>query len=383
MTSEGEGRVITFPGKQTQIDGPKPEPEVIDAELLDEPAAAAAAAVTVDQPHDVIDLLPWHQSDDRRPIIHPAFTREHWGTAWRWYLGRATHITVVHTIRIPYYQGKTLLYAPWGILRVSGRIKDWVGDVETKIIKQLAIRHAEQDLHTAYTMHQGADRQGAPKRRARRICLLILTLLFAGGCVALWYRAPGWVTVLVALGVIDLIGYVGRPADKPMFSPAVVKEQYVKLTSDIVVRGLSSTGIAALASKDAVIMFPSPIQRDGEGWRAEVDLPHGTTPTEVIKVRNKLASGLRRPLGCVWPEGAPDVHEGRLILWVGDKDLAKKGYVRWPLASKGRYDYFSRLPFGEEPRGRLVTLALFEHNMIIGAIPGQGKTGTARCIVCA
>jgi DNA segregation ATPase FtsK/SpoIIIE, S-DNA-T family len=373
---DGEGRVITFPGKQKAIEA---ESEVVEAELVE----PVTAAVSVDQPHELLDQLPWQQPDERRPIIHPALTREHRSAALKWYAGRTFHRAKYHTVRAPWYQGKTFLYAPWGFLLVAKRLCDWVTDADSKVIKQQAVRHAENDLKDAYLMYQGADRLSAPKRRARRIVLLVLLGLLLGGGLALWFLAPSWVFVLSVLGLIDVLGYAGRPVDKPIVGPAVVNEQYVKLTSDIVVRGLSSTGIAALAAKDAVITFPSPIQRDGEGWRAEVDLPHGTTATEVIKARNKLASGLRRQLGCVWPEGAADVHEGRLILWVGDKDLAKKGYVRWPLANKGRYDFFSRMPFGEEPRGRLVTLSLFEHNMLIGAIPGQGKTGAARCIVCA
>lgn len=378
--------LIQFPGKPpTEPDGAastdvEAAPEVVEAELVEQPVTAA---LSVDQPRDVIDHLPWQQPDERRPIIHPALTKEHRSAALKWYAGRTFHRARYHTVRAPWYQGKTFLYAPCGFLRIARRASDWVTDADSKAIKQHAVRHAEKNLTDAYQMYQGADRLSAPKRRGRRIVLLIMVGLLLGGFLTLWFLAPSWVFLLTVLGLVDVLGYAGRPIDRPLIGPAVVNEQYVKLTSDIVVRGLSSTGIAALAAKDAVITFPAPIQRDGEGWRAEVDLPHGTTATEVIKARNKLASGLRRQLGCVWPESAPDVHEGRLILWVGDKDLAKKGYVRWPLAMKGRHDFFSRLPFGEEPRGRLVTIPVFQHNIIIGAIPGQGKTGAASCITCA
>ena len=94
-----------------------------------------------------------------------------------------------------------------------------------------------------------------------------------------------------------------------------------KLTSDVVVRALSALGLAginqALARNPNAIGFAAPITRDGPGWRADVDLPYGVTAAEVIERRDKLASGLGRPLGCVWPEGDHEVSPSRLTLWVG------------------------------------------------------------------
>ena len=378
--------LIQFPGKPpAEPSGAasasvEAAPKVVEAAPIDEPTNVP---VLVDQPHDVTGVLPWQQPDERRPLVPPAFTKEHRAAALRWYAGRLAHRAKYHAIRVPWYQGKTFVYAPRGGARLVMGVWEWVRVSEARAIQDQAVRRAADNLKEGAEIYHAAERVAAPKRKTRRIVFTVVSVAAVGGAVGLWFFIPSWVLLLIVCATIDILGYVGRPVDRPLIGPAVVSEQYVKLTSDIVVRGLSSTGIAALSAKDAVITFPAPIQRDGEGWRAEVDLPHGTTAAEVIKVRNKLASGLRRQLGCVWPEGAPDVHEGRLILWVGDKDLAKKGYVRWPLASKGRYDFFTRMPFGEEPRGRLVTLPLFQHNLIIGAIPGQGKTSAGRCIVCA
>ena len=69
--------------------------------------------------------------------------------------------------------------------------------------------------------------------------------------------------------------------------------------------------------------LPSPVREDGPGWRAEVDLPYGVTATQVIERREQLASGLRRPLGAVWPEPVTSEHAGRLELWVGRADMSK------------------------------------------------------------
>lgn len=384
MSTDTEGRVIQFPDKTDNRATPvptEPEPQVVDAEFVDD---EPKTVVAVDQPHDVIDVLPWQQLDERRPVISPVFTKEHRDAALRWYLGRAFHRARYHTARLPWYQAKTLAYVPRGAVRIGRHVLGWVNVAEAQELKKMAVRHAvDKSLHDGHAIYHQAERVAAPKIRARRIVLAAMGMVLAVGLLGLWFFTPAWVTVLALLGLTDMLGYAGRPVDNPIIGPAVVSEQYVKLTSDMVVRALSSMGLGALAAKDAVITFPSPIQRDGDGWRADVDLPHGTTADEVIKGRPKLASGLRRPLGCVWPEGDASIHEGRLVLWVGDKDLAKKGYVRWPLGSRGQHDYFDKLPFGEEPRGRLVTMPLFQHNVLIGAIPGQGKTAAVRCITCA
>src|SRR5699024_10142398 len=107
-----------------------------------------------------------------------------------------------------------------------------------------------------------------------------------------------------------------------------------KLTSNIVETALAALGISqisqAMAKGGGGIGFPKPITRDGKGWRADVDLPPGVTPGDVMERRSKLASGLRRPLGCVWPEADSGEHAGRLVLWVGDQDMRKAKQPAWP-----------------------------------------------------
>ena len=55
----------------------------------------------------------------------------------------------------------------------------------------------------------------------------------------------------------------------------------------------------------------------------------------------------------------------------------------WPLARAGQADTFTAFPFGTDPRGRQVAGQLFEHNWLIGAAPGQGKTSAVRVVTCA
>jgi S-DNA-T family DNA segregation ATPase FtsK/SpoIIIE len=63
------------------------------------------------------------------------------------------------------------------------------------------------------------------------------------------------------------------------------------------------------------------VGRDGPGWHVEAELPYGATASDVAERRERLASGLRRPLGAVWPEPAPDGHAGLLHVFVGDKAI--------------------------------------------------------------
>jgi DNA segregation ATPase FtsK/SpoIIIE, S-DNA-T family len=68
---------------------------------------------------------------------------------------------------------------------------------------------------------------------------------------------------------------------------------------------------------------------------AEVDLPYGVTAAMVTERREQLGSGLRRPLGAVWPEPVTSEHAGRLELWVGRADVAKSRQGPWPLLRGG------------------------------------------------
>ena len=103
----------------------------------------------------------------------------------------------------------------------------------------------------------------------------------------------------------------------------------------------------------------------------------------ILARRAQLASGLRRPLSATWPAPVPHEHEGRLELWVGFHDISKAKPPAWPLLRAGQTDVFASFPFGTDPRGRPVAAQLFEHNWLIGAAPGQGKTAAVRVVACA
>ena len=382
MTTDAEpqGKVVHFPRPRNpeQIEvGDKPdntrpaaelEPqgEVVDAEFIDDETTVPVDSHSGEKP------LPWKSGQiEVRPILPPVLHKEHRQDALRYYRKLYGVRVAYHAIRLPSYGVLIVANSPRGAWRVAGRIAGWVTVADNKPLRDLAVR--KEDPLTWLQL----DRATAPKAHARRIVLGALGGPAVIGVGVLAFIAPQVALVVFVLTVIGL-GLAGRPVDRPLIGPAVVLPQQQKLTSGIVVKALASTEIPALNRKDTRITFPAPITRDGPGWRADVDLPYGVTASDVIEKRDKLASGLRRPLGCVWPESAREVHEGRLVLWVGDEDMRKAKQPTWPLRRTGAVDLFRPQPFGTDQRGRWQFLTLMFTSVIIGALPRMGKTFALR-----
>jgi S-DNA-T family DNA segregation ATPase FtsK/SpoIIIE len=319
------------------------------------------------------------RTGQRRPIV-PAWLKskaEALATV-RWSAGYAWHATRYHALRLPKYAAKLAVRAPRGFARIVGGATRWLFDLEGEPMRQYSVRVEDADLYLRLSRQR--DRRVRWRGLVGTAAVFGLTI----ATVRLAIADPNVrLTVLVAAAVV--CGILGAPADKPLLDTAVVKASAQPLTSDVVVRALSVLGIAgitqALAKNPKAVSFPAPITRDGPGWRADVELPYGVTATEVIDRREKLASGLARPLGCVWPEGNADVHPGRLVLWVGDQDMAKARKPAWPLLRTGAVDLFKPIPWGTDPRGRWVELTLMFVTMLIGSIPRMGKTFALRLVL--
>ncbi|MER5464091.1 cell division protein FtsK [Streptomyces sp. NPDC002668] len=298
----------------------------------------------------------------------------------KWLAGHAWHTVAFHAVRVPMlYVPKLIWRSPRGLVNGLGRIGRWAVDAEGEPLRQAEARRENSELYLKLSKQRD--------RRVRlRMLLTILGALFALGVgLFLVYGAEPMTQLIAAtVGVLGL-GMLGAPADAPLATRAVIKTEVQKLTSDIVVKAMASIGIGQIASAVAKgldgIKFVGPITREGPGWRADIDLPLGVTVADVADRRARLASGLRRPLGCVWVDADPNEHEGRLILWVGDRDLSKTDKVVWPLAKAGSHDIFKPIPFGMDPRGRAQAMPVIQHNMLFGSLPGQGKTSSVRVIL--
>ncbi|WP_405931015.1 cell division protein FtsK [Streptomyces sp. NBC_00827] len=337
-----------------------------------------SAVPTVSGP-GVIDRI----KNSKRLDVFPAWmkSRAEFKEALGWLAGHAWHTVAFHAVRVPFvYLPKLVWRSPRGALNTLGKVGRWAVDGEGEALRQYTATNEQVDEYLKLS-----------RQRDRRVRLrMILTIL--GGIFALSvglflvFGAQPMTQFIAACVAVLGFGVAGAPADAPLATRAVIKTEVQKLTSDIVVKAMASIGIGQIATAVAKgqdgIKFVSPITREGPGWRADIDLPLGVTVADVADRRSRLASGLRRPLGCVWPDADPDEHEGRLILWVGDRDLSKTGIVKWQLANARRHDIFKRNPFGIDPRGRAQSVPMIQHNILVGSLPGQGKTASVRVLAC-
>jgi S-DNA-T family DNA segregation ATPase FtsK/SpoIIIE len=317
----------------------------------------------------------------RRPIIAPWLRdRTEARATVRWAVGYAGHVSSYHAARVPLYGLRLTARSPRSLCRVVVGTWRWTFDAEGMPLRTYAVDRNDIDAYLKLV------RERDDRVRWRR--LVALAGLGGTGVGASAVIAAGSVTQTAVLtALVLLLGWIGTPEDKRVLDTAVVETKAPKLTSEVIVRALGSLGIAeinkALAKGGSGITFPSPITRDGPGWRADVDLPYGVTVSDIMERRERLASGLRRPLGCVWPEPANDQHAGRLVLWVGDQDMNTVKPPTWPLAKTGSADLFKPIPFGTDQRGRPVTLTMMYANMLIGAMPGAGKTFAIKPVLLA
>ncbi|GAA2663589.1 MULTISPECIES: cell division protein FtsK [Actinosynnema] len=352
-------------------------PEVLDAEVVADDAPTAL--VQVDQP-DSSDDSTWVsrlRETERLPII-PGYLRTlsevRQTAAW---VGRHyAHATGYHAARTPLYLLKLAARSPQGALLLMAATGRWVADAEGRPLRREMAVRGEAEKYLRLVQERNA------RVRFRTVLLAAGSALGVVLLVLLPGVAPEWVWWVCVTAALAVLGKLGTPQDRPVAGRAVVGPQAQKLTSDVVVRALSSLGIGginqAVGKNVHAIGFTAPITRDGPGWRADVELPPGVTATEVVEKRDKLASGLGRPLGCVWPENNTSGHPGQLVLWVGDRDMSKAKQPAWSLRRGGAVDLFKPQPFGTDVRGRWVEVTLMFVAGIIGAIPRMGKTFTLR-----
>ncbi|MFH8340877.1 cell division protein FtsK [Streptomyces sp. AM6-12] len=300
-------------------------------------------------------------------------------TASGWVARHYAHTAGYHALRAPVYAARLALQAPTGTARFVAGTMRWVADREGEPVRLAAVRRED----AAEYLKLSRQRDG--RVRLRTLVAVLALFVGVGSALAIYVLAPDWLQAVSAGVVVLALGSAGRKADAPLIHKAVELPDAPKLTGDIVLRALGALGIPAINQAQAKgrdgFAFTAPITRDGPGWRAEGDLPYGVTVTDVIERRDRLASGLRRPLGCVWPEAVPDEHTGRLVLWVGDQDLKSARKPLWPLLKSGTVDLFKPVPYGTDQRGRWVDVTLMFIAGVIGAIPRMGKTFLLRLLL--
>ncbi len=321
----------------------------------------------------------------RVPIV-PAWLKSgaEFGGNLAWATGFGLHSIAYHGLRTPKYAAKLALRTPRGFSRVCGGYNRWLWDLEGEPVRQAVVRAAIDKPDEAKMYDRLSSKRDRRVRWRALVTLVFVVPAILIAAALLAFVAPQWTSYAVLGVLLTVFGVVGAPADKPLLDTAVVRNDAAPLTSAEVFTALSVLGIKGI--NDAIRRgdngkrwFPAPIAREnGVGWRAEVELPRGVTASSVVEKREELAAALTRPLGCVWPEANAEVHPGRLILFVADKDMSRAKQKPFPLLKSGTVNLFKAAPFGTDPRGALVTITLMYASMIIGALPRFGKTFALR-----
>ncbi|MFF4265891.1 cell division protein FtsK [Streptomyces virginiae] len=317
---------------------------------------------------------PKVRDEKRKPVLAGWLTnRQDFAATARHAAANLGYATLFHGVRMPVYAGRLALMSPRGACRFIASTNRWVWDREAAPLRDFAVRTEDVDEY----MRLAKLRQG--RIRLRGLVTLVAAVFGVGFALWLYVLAPVYLYAFAAGGVL-LLGLAGQQPDAPVIGPAVLKTELQKMTGSIVLRGLDSIGnakISAAIKKGGDmngLRFTSEIVRDGPGYRADLDLPYGVTPEDIMEARKPLASGLRRKVGCVWPAPDPTEHEGRLILWVGDKPMNETTKPAWPLLKSGQVDLFKPVVFGNDQRMRDVAVTLMFASVVVGSIPRMGKT---------
>lgn len=324
------------------------------------------------------------QPGEWKPIV-PEHLRTWQGIrkALHWHYRKAKHHALWHAVRSPKRLVLTIGWAGVGVARLVFAQLGWWW-----VSEQAYLRHEAAgagDTQKWLSLHKHVREV----RLVRGLVLLgeLAGLVLAGALVTA-YMPLLWLPI--GLIAVPLLAWIGRPDDKPIVQSAVVPTAVDKLTMERIVRALGALGIGemnkALREDPANAIVPiDPPMRDGPGWLVRLDLPPGVTAGAVSEKREELASGLRRPLGCVWPETDHKRHPGALNLYVSDEDMTTIEQPPWPLAKRGAADMFKPQVFAFDPRGRPVTITLMFASAIIGSIPRMGKTFLLRLLllICA
>ncbi|HUY47993.1 MAG TPA: hypothetical protein VMV92_20075 [Streptosporangiaceae bacterium] len=365
-------------------DGPQPPDPALLPAVPGETAPAEATPQAVAEQAKVIyaDLT---RAGERRPVIPVPLQRGNFRGTVESFAALQWHRSRYHGLRLVFYVLAALVWAVIGVGYLALRQVRWWWLTEQHELRSQAV--VSGDSREWMRLHKEAKET----RRIRGYVLLgeVFALVLAGVLLA---RFASWQAQAAAVAAVVAAGArFGRPEGHRIVGPAVIPPDYSPPTHEIISRALGSLNISQINAvlkpdkegRAAGIRFISDVMRDGPGWSCQLDLPHGVSVSTILARREDLASGLRRPLSATWPAGVPQEHPGRMDLWVGMHDISRQKQPPCPLIKARQTDLFDVIPFGTDPRLRPVKVPMFEVNWLIGASPGQGKTGAVRVLGCA
>lgn len=149
------------------------------------------------------------------------------------------------------------------------------------------------------------------------------------------------------------------------------------------VTALVKAGIITEAQRDETHLA-GVIEPSGPGWSATVELPRGMKSSAAVSRVEELASAMRLKKSQIEmrADTSEDGHEGRFVLWVANEanPYGSKA-VPSPLLTEARWDLWQNgIPLGTDPRSNRHSLELVWSSLLLGGLPGFGKSFLARLI---
>ncbi|MDQ0843629.1 cell division protein FtsK [Streptomyces sp. V1I6] len=384
-TSEETAAVLPFRKKaERELTAPgEVKPGEWEAEIPDDNADEDDDGVSegdpVDPPREKYppSVSEWMEAHDKaRPTVLPDWVKlpDQRTAVRKWAVRHYSTMLGYHAVRLPcVYTPKLLAYSPRGAWRWSTAVGRWVSDAEGLPVRLAAVRAEDAGEYLKLS------RQRDARVKLRSIIATVSGFIGLVAALTLYVMAPSWLLLLSVATLTTVLGIAGAPADRPLIDRAKVTFRKRKLSSDIVVRAHDA---ARLTGKDQSISFPRPIGRDGDGWRVVVDLPYGKTFEDAVSARTRLASGLDIAPTQLFLD--KDETSGRRVsYWIADRDPLAVPAGRTPLLGATRVDFWKPFPWGVDERGNPVMASMLWLSLLVGAVPRQGKTFSARTIALA
>ena len=193
----------------------------------------------VDPPPAPRPLLP--RVVESRPVVPPwLLDRESRRQAAGWAAKWAGHALAFHAVRSPLYSGKALALAPRGLGVTLRSVCRWAFDLDGRPVRVAAAANKDSKAWLALSR----ERNERVKVRLRVVTFGVIGSSI--GLLVLLAVAPRWLLMLLALFAILVLAKVGQVPDKPIVSPAVSSGTAPRLTSGLVVRALTSIGLAGM-----------------------------------------------------------------------------------------------------------------------------------------
>ncbi|MEV6109638.1 cell division protein FtsK [Streptomyces sp. NPDC051940] len=350
-------------------------------ELPDDPGEddGTTEGAPVDPPREVYppSVAEWMEAKDkaRLPVL-PDWVKlpDQRRAVRKWAVRHYSTVVGYHAVRLPcVYTPKVLWYAPRGAWRWSAAVGRWVFDAEGKGLRLAAVRDEDAGEYLRLS------RQRNDRVRLRGIIAAIAGVVGLAAALTLYVMAPSWLLLLAVATLTTTLGAVGAPADRPLIDMAKVTFRKRRLSSDIIIRAHEA---AKLTSKDQTIAFPRPIGREGDGWRVVVDLPYGKHFEDALNAHARLASGMDiAPTQLFLDKDETSVR--RVSYWIADRDPLAVPAGKSPLLGATRVDFWKPFPWGVDERGNPVMATMLWLSLLVGAVPRQGKTFSARTIALA